>query len=266
VNYNVKCFVGSFVGIFIIYVAMNLEVRDLKQERKHKNEFLFYTNIINRNINDIKIKETIVPVKKIYALKYSKNNPYYALIQKYSKDNALHASMVAAIIQVESKFINESKSKKQAKGLMQIVLKTAAADAWKHLYGDNMPADSIMDSILYIPEENIKLGCAYLKVLRNYYYKVEDQDSRNYCMIAAYNTGAGNVMKAFVNEEDIRKEMSNYDSLPKYSQAKIRFDTMISRINSLTSDEVKDVLMNNLPYEETVAYLDNVVNIWNAYK
>jgi len=272
VNFYTKSFIYSFIGVFIVYVAINLEVRNLKEERKFKNGFLFYTDIINKNINDVKIPDVSkkivnIPEKKIYALKYSKSNPYYALIQKYSKDNFLHASMVAAIIKVESNFQNEAKSSKHAKGLMQIVLKTAAVDAWKHLYGDNIPADSIMDSILYIPEENIKLGCAYLKVLRkNYYYKVEDQDSRNYCMIAAYNTGAGNVMKAFVNEEEVRKEVSNYDSLPKYAQSKVRFDAMITKINALTSDEVKDVLINNLPYKETSAYVVNVVDTWDSYK
>ena len=66
-----------------------------------------------------------------------------------------------------------------------------------------------------------------------------------YCTIAAYNTGAGNVSKAFNGTTNINKA------------AKI--------INNMTSDQVYKRLMKKLPYNETKKYLYKVNNRMGMY-
>jgi membrane-bound lytic murein transglycosylase C len=51
---------------------------------------------------------------------------------------------------------------------------------------------------LYDPANNIKLGAGYLRLLdSNYLSDIVDPQSRHFGMIAAYNTGSGNVARAF---------------------------------------------------------------------
>ena len=50
---------------------------------------------------------------------------------------------------------------------------------------------------LYEPSNNIELGCAYIKKLKDVYFKnIINDVSSDYCTISAYNTGPGNVAKA----------------------------------------------------------------------
>jgi len=66
---------------------------------------------------------------------------------------------------------------------------------------------------------------------------ISDSTSREYCVISAYNTGTGNVTKAFSKS---RKEA-------------------ISTINALPPPAVYAELKSNLPYQETRHYLPKVV-------
>ena len=56
------------------------------------------------------------------------------------------------------------------------------------------------DEYLYVPSNNVELGCAYLAKIRHQYFKSITDDERAYiCAIPAYNTGIGNVAKALTN-------------------------------------------------------------------
>ncbi len=67
-------------------------------------------------------------------------------------------------------------------------------------------------------------------------------------MIAAYNTGAGNVARAF-----------NKDRSTNINKAAIV-------INSMSSQQVYDRLVKNLPYDETKNYYKKVNNRIALYK
>ena len=102
------------------------------------------------------------------------------------------------------------------------------------------------DNYLYESQNNIELGSAYLHMLiTRSFRKVEDPVSRVYCAIAAYNTGAGNVSRAFIGTTKL------YQAIPE--------------INKKSSDEVYHFMKKNLPYEETQHYIERVSSRMKVY-
>lgn len=95
-----------------------------------------------------------------------------ALIETYTSAFDVRASLVRAMIQVESAFNARARSPKGAMGLMQLMPATAAE------LGVHDP---------YNPEENIRAGVTYLKQLLARF------DQNEELALAAYNAGAGAV-------------------------------------------------------------------------
>ena len=146
-------------------------------------------------------------------------------------------------METESSFNPMAKSHVPAYGLMQIVPRTAGKDATNYLYGK---AKVLAPSYLYKPENNITIGAAYLHVLHyKYMRRVKNKESRVYCAIAAYNTGASNVAKAFINQAS--------------------FNKAIPEINKLSPREVYDRLKNFLPRKETRTYIEKVSKRMEKY-
>lgn len=188
-----------------------------------------------------------------------KTHQYHSAIKKYSKIFKLDSNMVEAIIDVESKFNNDLVSNKGAIGLMQIVPQTAGIDVWRSLHG-TVPSIEFLDSILRIPEQNIRLGCAYLALLEKRYFKdIENPLSKFYCLVAAYNTGSFNVAKTFIRKEDIE----DYEDLSKSKRTKMFFNMTIEKINTMEHNVVKEHMKENLPYNETIVFLENVEKSYN---
>ena len=157
-------------------------------------------------------------------------------VSKFASKSQLDHALVYAIIETESAFNPMAKSPIPAYGLMQIVPQSAGMDATQQLFGKGR---ILTPSYLYTSEKNIEIGTTYLNILYFRYLKgIKDERSRLYCSIAAYNTGAGNVAKAFIGTRKLSK------ALPK--------------INSMTPDQVYDHLIKNLPYAETQHYLKKV--------
>jgi membrane-bound lytic murein transglycosylase C len=91
------------------------------------------------------------------------------------------------------------------------------------------------------------MGSAYLHILYYSYLKdIKNPTSRLYCTIAAYNTGAGNVARAFVG------------STNRYRAAQT--------INRLTPQEVYTRLLSKLRYEEPKRYLVKVNKRMKMYE
>jgi len=159
-----------------------------------------------------------------------------AHVDSYARREQIEQALVFAIIETESAFNPMAKSAIPAYGLMQIVPKSAGLDVTKKLFGKEKILSS---SYLYNSEQNIEVGASYLNILYyQYLRKIENPESRLYCVIAAYNTGAGNVAKAFTGKRNLR--------------------TAIPLINQRQPAEVYEKLRLNLPYEETQKYLVRV--------
>lgn len=163
------------------------------------------------------------------------------LVKSYAKKYGLSENLVYAIIRTESNFNQFAVSGAGALGLMQIVPTSAGRDAYKHITGKKWTPSK---SYLFNANNNIKLGSAYLQILNEKYLNgIYNPISKEYCVISAYNTGSGNVLKTFSSNR---------------SKAK-------SIINQQSPSQVYKKLRNHLPYEETRRYLYKVVTYKKDY-
>lgn len=199
-----------------------------------------YADILLKNSYKIKVINkkkvhfvTIPMVKDHVSVRVLKFKPY---VKKYARKFGVSENLVYAIIQTESNFNQFAVSSTGAFGLMQIVPTSAGRDAYKEVKGKTWTPSK---SYLFDASNNIELGSAYIKILDNKYLKrINNPISREYCVISAYNTGSGNVLKTFSSNRDRAKEI----------------------INSKKPSEVYNKLRSNLPYEETRRYLKKVVD------
>ena len=164
-------------------------------------------------------------------------------ILKNSDTQEILPELIYAIIHSESSFNPMARSHIPAFGLMQIVPKSAGIDSYQYLYKKKRILSS---SYLYDSSKNITIGSAYLHILYyKYLKKIQDPQSRLYCTIAAYNTGAGNVAKTFIGITNINKAAN--------------------KINSMSPQKVYSTLLQKLPYLETRKYLKKVNDRISAY-
>ncbi|WP_117235253.1 transglycosylase SLT domain-containing protein [Vibrio maerlii] len=171
---------------------------------------------------------------------------YAPLAEKESKNWEIDAALIMAIMHSESAFRPDAKSHIPAFGLMQVVPTSAGHDVNKIVRKIDAPMKS---ADLYQPVINVETGTAFLNILTNRYMKgVENKESLKYCVIAAYNTGHGNVYRTFNKDRSMKKSSA------------------IKVINSMTPDEVYNHMLANLPYDETKGYLEKVSGRISLYK
>lgn len=159
---------------------------------------------------------------------------YRPIVDKYAAQYRVSPTLVLAIMRTESNFNPFAVSGAPAYGLMQLVPTSGGREAYKHVQGvDQTPTAEY----LFDPDHSIELGSAYLGVLSNTeFHAVDNPDSRDYCVIAAYNTGPRNVTRTFANDK------------------KEAFDN----INHMDSTALYDKLRTGLPMEETRVYVVRV--------
>ena len=137
---------------------------------------------------------------------FSAQVPFGKLIHEKAAKYDLDPSLVAAVVETESRFLPGAKSPVGARGLMQLMPRTGKWMGAKNLYD---------------PEQNVEAGAKYLKYLEGRFKGNQTQ------MIAAYNAGEGNVKryggippfretrsyvkKVFKSYEKHKKEASAYD-------------------------------------------------------
>ena len=166
------------------------------------------------------------------------------LVSKYAGKYGVYPPLVYALIETESSFNPRARSGVPAYGLMQLVPRSGARDAYRYVYKEDR---MLPGSYLYDPRNNIELGCAFVHVLDSRYLKaIENPTSRMFCTIAAYNTGAGNVARAFTEGRSVRRA------------API--------INRLSHDQVYAKLHRDLPYKETRNYIKKVTTRMPQYR
>ena len=198
-------------------------------------------------------KKAVDKSKRVVTLTYSlrpsdiagRIKKIIGLVTEHSEEYGIEPALVLAIIENESAFDPLAKSPIPAYGLVQIVPKWAGLDAIKYLYGQPLLPTP---EFLYSPKNNIHTGVIYLFLLQQRYLKdIEDDRSRFYCTIAAYNTGAGNVARAFTGKEE--ESITNANPT----------------INSMSAGEVHNTLLKKLPASETRIYLKKVLKSFSEF-
>lgn len=195
----------------------------------------------SQKVKDAFVYKVIIDLPKDATYKRSKL--YLNEVRENAKREHLPLSLIFAVMHTESSFNPKATSYVPAYGLMQIVPHTAGVDSYRYLYRVKKIPSS---RYLYNSRNNIRLGSAYLHLLfYSYLRRIKNPQSRLYCAIAAYNTGAGNVAWAFTHTYDPAKA------------ARV--------INRLTPQQVYHRLLQNLRYDEPKHYLKRVTKRMQIY-
>ena len=185
---------------------------------------------------------------RVRAQKFSES------VHGYAHKHNIPAPLIFAIIETESAFNPRAKSPVPAFGLMQLVPKTGARDAYKFIYSKDKV---VKEKYLYDPDNNIELGTAYLHLL---YYKrfkkIKNPEARTLATIAAYNAGSDSVIRAFTG----RYTKRNYAS--RYSWRRHAYN----KINKLNADDLYTHFRAHLPAKETRDYLKKVRHRMEKYE
>ena len=182
-----------------------------------------------------------VKIPMVSNLAVKQADKYRTLIHQFAEQYRISPSLVFAVIRTESNFNPYAVSSAPAYGLMQLVPTSGGREAYRKAKGKDI---SPSREYLFDPANNVELGSAYLHVLMfNQLERVAHNVSREYCVIAAYNTGPSNVFRTFSRN---RTEAVN-------------------QINSLQPSGVYDQLRQKLPYEETRHYLEKVTGYRKAF-
>ena len=165
-------------------------------------------------------------------------------VRRQAEKFSISVPLAFAVIHTESYFNPKATSHVPAYGLMQIVPRSGGWDAYKHVYGYGKKLSS---DYLYDSDNNIELGCAYLGLIKNRYFRnVRNNENALYCAIASYNTGAGNLSRALCGKKKI--------------------SCAVDKVNSMKPDELYVYLRKNLHHPETRDYLKKVSERMKLYK
>ena len=188
------------------------------------------------DVNGVRKHALYVQISMVSNYSNKQAEKYSTAVKKYAAEHKISPSLVYAVIRTESNFNPYAVSSVPAYGLMQLVPSSGGRDAYRKVTGsDGVPSKEY----LFNSSNNIELGTAYLNILAyNQLEGVGNDVSREYCVISAYNTGTGNVLKVFS---------------PNRTEA-------VNAINRSSPSAVYKKLRSGLPYQETRDYLKKVVD------
>lgn len=168
-------------------------------------------------------------------------SPYDGIIRRYADELGWDWRMLAAVIYQESKFSINSTSHRGAKGLMQVMPRTA----------DYYGIDDLLD-----PEKNIKAGTSHLKRLQRLYSKsgMEKTEMVKFTL-AAYNAGEGRIADCRNFAESRQEDKNSWESIVSLIP--------LMREDSILQEE--SVKLGKFEGYETIAYIDSIMSIYEAF-
>ena len=194
------------------------------------------TNAGVKSVNSVKLQLAADHLSQ----RAEKVRPY---VEKYSRMFGIDEPLVFAIIEQESAFNRMARSGKNAYGLMQLVPNYGGKDAYYYVYKVNDEPDP---EFLYNEDNNIRLGTAYIKILMTRdFSSIKERINNMLCTIAAYNTGAGNVARAFTGGLNVKGASG--------------------QINSMSNAQLFNYLRQNLHHPEARGYIKGVTEKMKKY-
>lgn len=170
----------------------NKEVRYPAQAYRYA-EYLLMNSA--QQINDEQGKFVVLSVPLTNYSLPEKVKSYQAWVSQFSAQHDTSPELIYAIMEVESAFNPRAVSSSNALGLMQIKAGSAGRDVYKHIDGK---AGQPNKQNLFNPKENIRIGVAYLGLLKNLYFEgVKNERKKDLLAIASYNGGLSSVIKLF---------------------------------------------------------------------
>jgi membrane-bound lytic murein transglycosylase F len=151
------------------------------------------------------------PHSSILSAKDGKISHFDALFKKYAKEIDWDWRLLASLAFTESNFDTTAVSWAGAKGLMQLMPRTA--------YAMGVPVGKEQNA-----EESVKAAVKYIGMLNKSFAKVEDETERVKFVLAAYNAGLGHVIDAMALAE-------------KYGRNKYRWEHHVADYILLKSHE-----------------------------
>ncbi len=167
---------------------------------------------------------------------------YDALFQKYAPVARWDWRLMAAQCYQESCFDPQARSWAGARGLMQIMPKTAA-----HL---GLPMEQIHD-----PEANISAAARYLQQLMQTFGDIPNVNERQNFVLAAYNGGAGHVRDAMALARKHGADTRTWGSVSRYL-------ALLSNPEYYRDPVVKNGYMRS---SETIDYVERIRSRYSQY-
>lgn len=201
-------------------------ISDSEEYESIKRRFSVYGNPVTRAEKGVRCK----------AL-----SPYDNLFKKYAAELGWDWRMLAAVVYQESRFSINSRSFRGAQGLMQVMPSTAA------YYG----VDNLLD-----PEQNLIAGTSHLKRLQRQLSRhgMDDAELVKFTL-AAYNAGEGRIADCR-NFAASRQADNN------------RWEEIVGLIPLMREDSIleeKSVKLGKFQGHETIAYVNNIMKIYDAF-
>jgi membrane-bound lytic murein transglycosylase F len=168
-------------------------------------------------------------------------SPYDNLFKKYGKIYDMDWRLLASIAYQESNFEADAVSWAGAKGLMQIMPRTAGA------FG-------ISPDSLFFPDVNILAAVRLLKDIRKSLGGIKEEDQRKKLVLAGFNSGIGQL-------HDARALTKKYGNDPNKWDNNVKRFVILKSQPKYYQDEVCQ--QGYLRGEETAAF---VTEVWTRYK
>jgi membrane-bound lytic murein transglycosylase C len=167
---------------------------------------------------------------------------YEPWVLAFAEQFNVSAALIFAIMETESHFNPLAVSRSNAKGLMQIKPDAAGRDVYQYI---DFKLGAPGDAELFDAQSNIRLGTAYLSLLKHdYFADIRHAEVREMVAIASYNGGLTTVWRLF-------------GRTPQEA---------IAHINRLNPRQVYRTLRYEHASDETRRYLDKVLQAKRRYQ
>lgn len=206
--------------------TLNAWIRDMKRTNEY---YALY---------DKYFKSTRKSKEMVESDFFSKNSerisPYDSIIKLSAEQINWDWQLLAAQISKESRFDPRAESWVGAKGLMQVMPRTANSYGITNLFN---------------PSQNLKAGVKHILWLEEVWKDLKDEDERAKFVLASYNVGQGHVQDAARLAEKYGEDSEDWEDVAKYLRLKSKkkyFNDPVVQFGYCRGDEPVDYVADIL--------------------